>query len=189
MGLNLRVVRRSDFSRPRTPSAFSRDWLGSFLFYGAPSTLHFHECVVYLDNVDSDTDVVTTSISLGKLSEESDVAGELHSMSQPSGYWLNFEAEFSSGRRSGRRWATSMAYVVGDYGQSHRARLMMERDSRLFLCGHLQMTTPKSDVVHREGFTDEDMTRTCSIQLGFGRSCDRDRKITIEVILDLHLPS
>lgn len=108
-------------------------------------------------------------------------------MSEPSGYSMNFKAEFINERSSAasRRFSTSMAYITGDYGQSHRARLLMkhqsERDSNFVVCGHLETTTPRSDVVRREGFTTEDMTRSSTVQIGFGKSCDEDRKITIEV--------
>ena len=204
VGLNLRMIQRDDVGSRKKSPAYSQDWFGSFLFYAAPSTLRFRECILCLDNTKSDTDIITTSISFSRLHFKineisilisAHIGDErnselLHSLSEPLGYSLNVMVEFVNEDSSmkSRQFATSIAYAVGDYGQSRRARLHMqhqsEKVSNFVLCGNLEMTTPKSDVVHREEFINEDMARSFIIQIGFGHSCDQDRKITIETRME-----
>ena len=66
----MRAIRRGDVGSLQKPSAFRQDWLGSFLFYAAPPTLRFHEYILYLDNAESDTDIITTSITFSTFHAE-----------------------------------------------------------------------------------------------------------------------
>lgn len=114
----------------------------------------------------------------------------VRSMAQPAGYSLDASVEFI-GRESHvqpRRYGSSMSYGVGDYGLSHRGNLMMEKDMSgeeedFVLCVELDAKVPKPVVVRREEFLRDDLTRTSTVKIAFGKSCTNDRKISITVIL------
>lgn len=112
------------------------------------------------------------------------------SMVQPSGYSVEAMIELtgSSGVKP-RRYGTSMSYGVGDYGLSHRGQLMMEKrieesseEDNFVFCVDLEAKSPKPVVVRREEFLRDDLSRTSSVKIGFGKSCTDDRKIVITVI-------
>jgi hypothetical protein len=49
------------------------------------------------------------------------------------------------------------------------------------LCVDVEAKLPKPSVVRREEFLRDDISRTSSIKIGFGKSCTDDRKIIINV--------
>jgi len=64
---------------------------------------------------------------------------------------------------------------------------MMEKDMSgeeedFVLCVELDAKVPKPVVVRREEFLRDDLTRTSTVKIAFGKSCTNDRKITITVI-------
>lgn len=116
----------------------------------------------------------------------------LNSMTDPTGYSLDMVMELAGNTKS-RRYGTSLSYGVGDYGLSHRGSLMVEKrlesetEENFVLCVDLDAKLPKPSVVRREEFLRDDISRTSTIKIGFGKSCTEDRKITITVISHLYL--
>lgn len=113
------------------------------------------------------------------------------SMMDPTGYSVDMSIELAGNTKS-RRYGSSLSYGIGDYGKSHRGSLMMEKrldsesEENFVLCVDVDAKLPKPSVVRREEFMSDDISRTSSIKIGFGKSCTDDRKITITVI-DLNL--
>ena len=108
------------------------------------------------------------------------------SMVNPIGYSLDITMELEGSAKS-RLYGTSLSYGVGDYGRSHRGSLKMEKrlesetEENFVLCVDVDAKLPKPSVVRREEFLRDDISRTSSIKIGFGKSCTDDRKIIINV--------
>ena len=108
------------------------------------------------------------------------------SMVNPIGYSLDITMELE-GRAKSRVYGTSLSYGVGDYGRSHRGSLKLEKrleaetEDNFVLCVDVEAKLPKPSVVRREEFLRDDISRTSSIKIGFGKSCTDDRKIIIKV--------
>lgn len=109
------------------------------------------------------------------------------SMTDPSGYSLDMTVELAGNSKS-RRYGTSLSYGVGDYGKSHRGSLMMEKrlesesEDNFVLCVDVDAKLPQPSVVRREELLRDDISRSSTIKIGFGKSCTDDRKIVINVI-------
>lgn len=57
---------RGDVQALKTPNAYDQDWLGAFLFSSLPTTLRYQERNLYLDNTQSETKTIKTTLSWGK---------------------------------------------------------------------------------------------------------------------------
>lgn len=110
-----------------------------------------------------------------------------HQMAEPVGYSLEMAIELV-GSAKPRVFGTSLSYGVGDYGRSHRGSLKVEKrfesemGENFVLCVDVDAKLPRPSVVRREEFLRDDISRTSSIKIGFGKSCTDDRKIIINVI-------
>ncbi|EFX76382.1 hypothetical protein DAPPUDRAFT_213992 [Daphnia pulex] len=106
------------------------------------------------------------------------------SMVNPIGYSLDIAMELEGSAKS-RLYGTSLSYGIGDYGRSHRGSLKMEKrleseaEENFVLCVDVDAKLPRPSVVRREEFLRDDISRTSSIKIGFGKSCTDDRKIII----------
>uniref|UniRef100_A0A0P6FDP9 Copper-zinc cu-zn superoxide dismutase n=1 Tax=Daphnia magna TaxID=35525 RepID=A0A0P6FDP9_9CRUS len=105
-------------------------------------------------------------------------------MAEPVGYSLEIAIELV-GSAKPRVFGTSLSYGVGDYGRSHRGSLKVEKrfesemGENFVLCVDVDAKLPRPSVVRREEFLRDDISRTSSIKIGFGKSCTDDRKIII----------
>lgn len=108
------------------------------------------------------------------------------SMVNPVGYSLDISMELEGGAKP-RLYGTSLSYGIGDYGRSHRGSLKMEKrleseaEENFVLCVDVDAKLPRPSVVRREEFLRDDISRSSSIKIGFGKSCTDDRKIVINV--------
>lgn len=108
-------------------------------------------------------------------------------MAEPVGYSLDMAIELTGSARP-RAFGTSVSYGVGDYGRSHRGSLKVEKrlesetEENFVLCVDVDAKLPRPSVVRREEFLRDDISRSSSVKIGFGKSCTDDRKIIINVI-------
>ena len=56
---------RGDVQALKTPNAFDQDWFGAMIFSGLPTTLRYQERNLYLDNTQSETKTIKTTLSWG----------------------------------------------------------------------------------------------------------------------------
>lgn len=58
---------RGDVQALKAPLSYDKDWLGSFLFSLFPSTMRFQERNFFLNNAQSETKTIKTTLSFGSL--------------------------------------------------------------------------------------------------------------------------
>ena len=111
-------------------------------------------------------------------------------LSEPLGYTADLTVEFAAKSKEdkSRRYGTSLVYGIGEHGLSHRANLMMQKqveetsgEDNFVLCMEMEANLPRPAIIRREDFVRDDLSRTSSVKIGFGKSCTDDRKILITV--------
>ena len=65
LGMNFLYTTRGDVQAMDAPMSYDKDWMGTLLFSVFPSTMRYQERNLYLDNSQSETRTIKTTLSFG----------------------------------------------------------------------------------------------------------------------------